>query len=296
MTGHSNLIPPVAPLLGTRRLSGGMPWVIAIMTALAMLAMAAALVLTPAATALSGQIAGRATIQIVQPDALVRRADVAELRRLLAEEPYVVAVRSLPEEETARLAERWLGEGLSQSDLPLPALIDVDVVRSDDATMDRLGAAVRSAVPEARVIPHAEWLGPVARIMSAIGWIAAAIAAMLISCAAVVAVLAVRAALSAQRPMIDILHLVGATDVQVARLFQRLAARDVMAGAILGAVAAVCLSLLVVWQTRGLVAGLAEGTGGLASVVWILLVPPLVIAVAILASRIAVIRALGELP
>lgn len=296
MTGHSNLIPPVAPLLGTRRLSGGMPWVIAIMTALAMLAMAAALVLTPAATALSGQIAGRATIQIVQPDALVRRADVAELRRLLAEEPYVVAVRSLPEEETARLAERWLGEGLSQSDLPLPALIDVDVVRSDDATMDRLGAAVRSAVPEARVIPHAEWLGPVARIMSAIGWIAAAIAAMLISCAAVVAVLAVRAALSAQRPMIDILHLVGATDVQVARLFQRLVARDVMAGAILGAVAAVCLSLLVVWQTRGLVAGLAEGTGGLASVVWILLVPPLVIAVAILASRIAVIRALGELP
>lgn len=296
MTGHSNLIPPVAPLLGTRRLSGGMPWVIAIMTALAMLAMAAALVLTPAATALSGQIAGRATIQIVQPDALVRRADVAELRRLLAEEPYVVAVRSLPEEETARLAERWLGEGLSQSDLPLPALIDVDVVRSDDATMGRLGAAVRSAVPEARVIPHAEWLGPVARMMSAIGWIAAAIAAMLISCAAVVAVLAVRAALSAQRPMIDILHLVGATDVQVARLFQRLVARDVMAGAILGAVAAVCLSLLVVWQTRGLVAGLAEGTGGLASVVWILLVPPLVIAVAILASRIAVIRALGELP
>lgn len=296
MTGHSNLIPPVAPLLGTRRLSGGMPWVIAIMTALAMLAMAAALVLTPAATALSGQIAGRATIQIVQPDALVRRADVAELRRLLAEEPYVVAVRSLPEEETARLAERWLGEGLSQSDLPLPALIDVDVVRSDDATMARLGAAVRSAVPEARVIPHAEWLGPVARMMSAIGWIAAAIAAMLISCAAVVAVLAVRAALSAQRPMIDILHLVGATDVQVARLFQRLVARDVMAGAILGAVAAVCLSLLVVWQTRGLVAGLAEGTGGLASVVWILLVPPLVIAVAILASRIAVIRALGELP
>lgn len=296
MTGHSNLIPPVAPLLGTRRLSGGMPWVIAIMTALAMLAMAAALVLTPAATALSGQIAGRATIQIVQPDALVRRADVAELRRLLAEEPYVVAVRSLPEEETARLAERWLGEGLSQSDLPLPALIDVDVVRSDDATMGRLGAAVRSAVPEARVIPHAEWLGPVARMMSAIGWIAAAIAAMLISCAAVVAVLAVRAALSAQRPMIDILHLVGATDVQVARLFQRLVARDVMAGAILGAVAAVCLSLLVVWQMRGLVAGLAEGAGGLASVVWILLVPPLVIAVAILASRIAVIRALGELP
>ncbi len=296
MTGHSNLIPPVAPLLGTRRLSGGMPWVIAIMTALAMLAMAAALVLTPAATALSGQIAGRATIQIVQPDALVRRADVAELRRLLAEEPYVVAVRSLPEEETARLAERWLGEGLSQSDLPLPALIDVDVVRSDDATMARLGAAVRSGVPEARVIPHAEWLGPVARMMSAIGWIAAAIAAMLISCAAVVAVLAVRAALSAQRPMIDILHLVGATDVQVARLFQRLVARDVMAGAILGAVAAVCLSLLVVWQTRGLVAGLAEGAGGLASVVWILLVPPLVIAVAMLASRIAVIRALGELP
>ena len=296
MNGGSILTAGASAPLGTRRLSGAMPWVIAMMTGLAMLATAAALVLTPAATALSGQIAGRATIQLVQPDPLVRRAEVAELRRMLADEPYVTAVRTLPEEETARLAERWLGEGISQADLPLPALIDVDVVRSDEATIARLGAAVRAATPEARVIPHAEWLGPVAGMMNAIGWIAAAIAAMLIVCAAVVAVLAVRAALSAQRPMIDILHLVGATDVQVARLFQRLVARDVIAGAALGAIVALGLALLVAWQTRGMAAGLADGAGGMASIVWMLLVPPLVIAVAILSSRIAVIRALRELP
>lgn len=296
MNGGSILTAGAAAPLGTRRLSGAMPWVIAMMTGLAMLATAAALVLTPAATALSGQIAGRATIQLVQPDPLVRRADVAELRQMLADEPYVTAVRTLPEEETARLAERWLGEGISQADLPLPALIDVDVVRSDQATIARLGAAVRAATPEARVIPHAEWLGPVAGMMNAIGWIAAAIAAMLIVCAAVVAVLAVRAALSAQRPMIDILHLVGATDVQVARLFQRLVARDVIAGAALGAIVALGLALLVAWQTRGMAAGLADGAGGMASIVWMLLVPPIVIAIAILASRIAVIRALRELP
>lgn len=296
MTGSASLTIGAAVPLGTRRLSGGMPWVIAMMTALAMLATAAALVLTPAATALSGQIAGRATIQLVQPDPLVRRADVAELRRMLADEPYVTAIHTLPEAETARLAERWLGEGVGDADLPLPALIDVDVVRSDEATMARLNAAVRAAVPEARVIPHAEWLGPVAGMMSAIGWIAAAIAALLIGCAAVVAVLAVRAALSAQRPMIDILHLVGATDVQVARLFQKLVARDVIAGALLGGIVAIGLALLVVWQTRGLVSGLADGAGGVASLGWMVLVPPLVIAVAIFSSRIAVIRVLGELP
>ncbi len=296
MNGGSILTAGASAPLGTRRLSGAMPWVIAMMTGLAMLATAAAFVLTPAATALSGQIAGRATIQLVQPDPLVRRAEVAELRRMLADEPYVTAVRTLPEAETARLAERWLGEGISQADLPLPALIDVDVVRSDEATIARLGAAVRAATPEARVIPHAEWLGPVAGMMNAIGWIAAGIAAMLIVCAAVVAVLAVRAALSAQRPMIDILHLVGATDVQVARLFQRLVARDVIAGAALGAIVALGLALLVAWQTRGMAAGLADGAGGMASIVWMLLVPPLVIAIAILSSRIAVIRALRELP
>jgi cell division transport system permease protein len=296
VNGGSILTIGASAPLGTRRLSGAMPWVIAMMTGLAMLATAAALVLTPAATALSGQIAGRATIQLVQPDPLVRRAEVAELRRMLADEPYVTAVRTLPEAETARLAERWLGEGISQADLPLPALIDVDVVRSDEATIARLGAAVRAATPEARVIPHAEWLGPVAGMMNAIGWIAAAIAAMLIVCAAVVAVLAVRAALSAQRPMIDILHLVGATDVQVARLFQRLVARDVIAGSALGAIVALGLALLVAWQTRGMAAGLADGAGGMASIVWMLLVPPLVIAIAILSSRIAVIRALRELP
>jgi cell division transport system permease protein len=284
-------------ILSNRDTGGAMPWIIAVMTCLAMLGLAAALSLAPAAASLSGQIAGRATIQIVEPDVTARRAAVAAVRDAVRDQPYVMDFRVVPEAELAGMASQWLGEGVRETGLPLPALIDVDLVPGDSADgIVRLQAAVRQSVPAARVIAHADWLGPVAGLIQTIGWLAAIIAFLLVIAAAAVAMVSARAALAAQRPTIEVLHMVGATDVQIARLFQRRTARDVSAGAALGGVVALAIILLIAWQMQGVAAGLAGETAGPLQFLWLLLVPPLVLVVAVVTARLGVLRALRLMP
>lgn len=284
-------------VLSNRDIGGPMPWIVAVMTCLAMLGLAAALTLAPAAASLSGQISGRATIQIVEPDVTARRAAVAAVRNAVRDQPYVMDLRTVPESELAGMASQWLGEGVSETGLPLPALVDVDLVPGDNgAGLARLRSVVSQSVPAARVIAHADWLGPVAGLIRLIGGIAAIIALLLVLAAAAVAMVSARAALAAQRPTIDVLHMVGATDVQIARLFQRRTARDVLAGVALGGVFALAIVLGVAWQMQGVVSGLVGDAPAPLHFLWLLLVPPLVLAVAVVTARIAVLRALRRMP
>ena len=122
-------------LLPEGRLSGPMPWVIAIMMFLTALAAAAGMGLASAATRLDDQIGGRVTIQIVEADPARRQAQAAAAARAIENFPGVVAVRLVPEEEIHRLLEPWLGTGGLESDIPVPALIDVDLTPEGHAAL-----------------------------------------------------------------------------------------------------------------------------------------------------------------
>ena len=294
MTDHPGQTPAKTPALlppnaGWR---GPVPWMVAVMTALAMLGLVAALSLGPAANDLSGQIAGRATVQLAIADPLARRAEVMRLRTALEELPYVRDVHTVPESELRAAAAQWLGEDSSDDSLALPALIDVDLVA--DGGVARLRADVARLSREARVIAHADWLGPVAGLMRSIAWLAAAAALMLGLIAVGIAMLAARSALASQQATITILHLVGATDAQIARLFQAQVARDTGFGALAGGLAGLAATVLVLWQLTGLTSGLATSGNNGVALAAALAVPPLVVIVAVAAARWSVLRALGE--
>ena len=277
---------------------GPAPWVVAVMSALALLALALAAALAPAATALGQQIAGRATVQIVEGDPISRREAVAATRRLLADAPYVAAVRTVPEAELTAMAERWLGEGVRETGLPLPALIDVDLIAGGNpATLAQLRRDVAANITGARVVAHADWLAPVGQLFRSLSWIAGILAVLLLLASGAVAVLTVRATLAAQRGTIDILHLVGATDTQIARLFQRQVARDMAVGVALGALVALVIAVVIGWQLSGIAAGLLTGgrQGWLGSL-WLLLVAPLFVLLTVLTTRWTVLRALRAMP
>jgi cell division transport system permease protein len=287
-----------APSLLLPGLGGGpAPWVVSVMSALALLALALAAALSPAANALGNQIAGRATVQIVEGDPISRREAVAATRRLLVDAPYVAAIRIVPEDELAAMAERWLGEGVRETGLPLPALIDVDLIAGGNATaLARLRRDVEANVTGARIVAHADWLGPVGALFRSLAWIALVLAFILLAASGAVAVLTVRAMLAAQRGTLDILHLVGATDMQIARLFQRQVAREMGAGVALGAVVALVIAALISWQLQGITAGLLQDTGGSWSLLLLLLVAPLFVVLTVLTTRWTVLRALRAMP
>jgi cell division transport system permease protein len=122
-------------------------------------------------------------------------------------------------------------------------LVTVDLAPQADAAL--IGRRIEQAVPGARFVAHGEALGPLLRSLSALKWLALGLVGLMAIATAAAVVLAARGALDTHRATIEIMHGIGATDLQVTRLFQRKIALDALSGSLAGgAVAALVLLLL----------------------------------------------------
>ena len=281
-------------LLPEGRLAGPMPWVIAIMMFLTVLAAAAGLGLGGAAASLGAGLGNRVTIQILEPNPDRREAEAARAVERLRRLPEVETVRRLSAKEMADLLEPWLGAGGLEGDLPIPAMIDAKLIPG--ARADAVRNPVTAAAPSARIDDNGQWLAPLARLISALKWLALGLVALMIGATAATVVLAARAALDTHRGTIEVLHLMGATDIQVARLFQRRIALDALFGGIVG-LAAAALALLVIGERIGALGSDLIGSANLPGTSWIALalLPVLGVGLATLVARATILRALGRM-
>lgn len=300
------IIPARAPahereLLPEGRLSGPMPWVIAIMLFLTLLAAAAGLSLVRAADDVGRDLAGRVTIQIADPDPASRADKARRIARALDGQAYVARVAPVDEAKLKDMMRDWIGDAGLAADLPIPALIDVDLASGDDADgLTRLRAAVAKVAPDAGVEPHADWLGAVARLIRSLAWIAGALMAMMAGATIATVTLATRGALNTHYATIEILHLIGSTDRQIARLFQRRIAMDATFGCTIGFLVAFIVVTFVGWQFRDVGAGLLQ-TGGTIrdGIGWqwlvLLMLPIAGVGIAMLTARLTITRALHRI-
>jgi cell division transport system permease protein len=283
-------------LLPEGRLAGPMPWVIAIMMFLTVLAAAAGIGLAGAAARLDDQIGSRVTVQIVEANARLRAAQAetaaAEIRRF----PGVIAVHQVSDSEIARLLEPWIGPGGVENDLPVPALIDVDLSAAGRQQLDALRDALAAVVPTARVDDNAQWLAPLASLIGALKWLAAGLVLLMVGATTATVVLAARAALDTHRATIEILHLMGATDVQVARLFQRRIALDALFGGLVGFMLAGAVLIALGDRVAALGSELL-GSAAIPAEGWATLfaLPLLGVLLAMLVARLTILRALGKM-
>jgi len=282
-------------VLDDRRGTRAMTWIMAIMLFLTVLAAALGLGTVNAAGTLDRQLAGRLTVQVVTADPAVRDRDA---RAALAALEQMPAVRRAEMVDRARLTEMlrpWLGDASSDADVPIPALIDVDLSVPSEEAAARVAAGVRAAAPTARVDSQSRWLSPVAGFMRTLIYAAAAMVLLMAAATTAVVLLAARAGLETHRDTIAILHMLGSTDVQVARLFQRRIALDTMVGGALGTLAAMLAIWLLLRQMTALGSELLSA-GALTQGDWLLLalLPMLFAAVATVAARIAVLGRLRQ--
>lgn len=283
-------------LLPEGRLTGPMPWVLAIMMFLTVLAAAAGLGLANAARSLDADIGNRITVQIVEanPDrreAQARRA-VARLETL----PGVTSVNRVSDEEMARLLEPWIGSAGLEAELPVPAIIDAELTAAADRDLASIKASLVAVAPSARVDDNAQWLAPLAKLIAALKWLAAGLVLLMVGATAATVVLAARASLDTYRSTIEVLHLMGSTDVQIARLFQRRIALDALFGGTVG-FAAAAIVLLVIGRRIGALGSELLGSAGLPLTSWIVLaaLPVAGVVLAMLVARFTILRALGRL-
>jgi cell division transport system permease protein len=281
-------------LLPEGRLAGPMPWVIAIMMFLTVLAAAAGLGLGGAAASLGADIGNRVTVQILEPNPDRREAEAAAAVERLRRLPEVTSVRRLSSAEMADLLAPWLGSGGVEADLPIPAMIDAQLIPG--ARADALRPTLAAVAPSARIDENSDWLAPLARLIAALKWLALGLVLLMIGATAATVVLAARAALDTHRGTIEVLHLMGATDIQVARLFQRRIALDALFGGIVG-FAAAALALLAIGERIGALGSDLLGSANLPAASWVALaaLPMLGVGLAMLVARATILRALGRM-
>jgi len=283
-------------LLPGGRLAGPMPWIIAIMMFLTVLAAAAGLGLGAAVRSMSADLAGRASVQVVEADAQVRAQLAA---RTLAALRSSNSVRAADPVDPAALADQlrpWLGDAATSGDLPVPALIDVMLTPGDaEAKIGGLRRLLANLSPKLRIEPHAAFLLPLAGLLTALGWLSAGVVLLMILATGAVVVLAARGAHDSHRGTIDVLHLMGSTDVQIARLFQRRIGLDALMGSALGFSFAAFVILLIGLRLAATGSDLI-GAVELDMRGWLILValPIFGVVLATLAARWTVLRALGR--
>jgi cell division transport system permease protein len=235
-------------------------------------------------------------LQVVEPNPDRREVDTLRLVSELSRMTAVQQVERVPDAEITALLKPWLGDAGADADLPVPVLIDVTLRSNDARQLDAVKAAAAAISPLVRVDQHAQWLAPLAALLSSLVWLSLLLVMLMAIAAAAAVVLTARAALNTHRATIEVLHLMGATDVQVARLFQRRIALDALFGGLLGLVLAGIVLLLV----GGRLSAIGSDLLGSAQIGWLgwlvlLLMPLLGAGLATLSARFTVVRALRKM-
>lgn len=286
-----------AHLLPQARLGGPVPWVIAIMTALTVLAVGGALALANLAAGARGELAGSATIQIIAADPQQRADQTARVVDLLSRRPTVERYRVVSEAEIAQLLEPWLGSGEAVEAVPLPALIDVTFARgAGEEELAALERAIAALAPAARIDAQEVWLAPVLDALESLRLLAFALIVLLAVTGMAAVWLAARNALDGNRETIEIVHLLGGSDEQIARVFQRSILFDAVAGGALGLALGTSAILLLGGRFAALDSGMVAG-GTLVAGDWaiIALVPLFAVAIAVYTARMTVLSSLRKL-
>ncbi len=230
------------------------PFTIAPMAYLAILALALALALNALVERWDDGLADVLTVQVPPgPDAAATAERVERARAALLATPGVLSAEPLSTAELERLLGPWLDTAALEA-LPLARLIDARVDPGAAPDLTRLRAAVSAAVPGASVDDHSLWLSDLERLAGLVRMIALGILATVGAAAAATIVSVTRAGLAIARPVVELLHVLGATDQLLARQFQWHAMSLTLRGGLIG--------LVLAMLTLGLLLGLGGAVSG----------------------------------
>jgi cell division transport system permease protein len=208
--------------------------VVAIMTFLASITTGAVLLVSASAAEWQSEVASEITIQVKPLAGRDLDRDAAAVADAMRAQPGIVEVRPFTKQESAKLLEPWLGSGLSFDDLPVPRVIVARVAPGTTLDLAALRSRVTQASPSATVDDHRAWIERMrsmtgATVFAGIGILALVIIATIISVS-----FATRGAMASNRPIVEVLHFVGAGDRYIANRFQRHFLRLGLQGGVIG--------------------------------------------------------------
>lgn len=288
---------PTIPI-GRSGIGRYVPWIVAPMAYLAVLALAVSVVLTSLIGVWDAGLSGQLTIQIpAQPDDLAESRAIAAALEIVESVPGVTDAALLDPERSRALLEPWLGTSGALETLRLPLLIDVSTEAEATVDVPALAERLAGAVAGAEVTDHDAWMANLLNVAGTLRLVAWAVVASVGVAAAVTVVFVTRAGLSIHRGTLDVLHVLGASDGFIARQFQRHAFLAVVQGGLAGLLLAGGTLVLLQREVAALDSGLMPALD-LPPLVWVtmVLIPLALGALALVTARATVFLMLAREP
>jgi cell division transport system permease protein len=284
-----------APFLPDRdSRDGALIFVVATLCFLACLTALSVLAANRAARGWTEQLSGEVTV-IIRPKANeTPDGAAARAAETLAGVPGVVEARALEKEKAEALVAPWLGDLEDLGDLPVPRLVAVKLDRKAPPATAALDRALRLQGLDAVVDDHSVWMADIKRAARIAQGFGAAVFLLIAAAAGAVVAFATRAGLAARREVVEVLHLSGAEDVFIAKLFQVRFARMAATAGLFGAGGAAIIGGLM------RIAGGGEGLTPILPIRWVDLLaclpaPLAAAAVAAVAARLTAQALIREL-
>jgi cell division transport system permease protein len=229
----------MSPIVPRASISGrALVAVVAIMTFLASITTGTVFLVSASAAEWQSEVASEITVQVRPSAGRDLERDVTAAAEAMRTQPGIVQVKPFSKDDSAKLLEPWLGSGLSIEQLPVPRVVVARVQPGTTLDLVALRRAVTQVAPSASVDDHRAWIERMrsmtgATVFAGIGILVLVIAATIISVS-----FATRGAMAANRPIVEVLHFVGAGDRYIANHFLRHFLRLGLEGGVIGGGAA----------------------------------------------------------
>jgi cell division transport system permease protein len=229
----------MSPIVPRASISGrALVAVVAIMTFLASITTGTVFLVSASAAEWQSEVASEITVQVRPQTGRDLDRDVTAAAEAMRTQPGIVQVKPFSKDDSAKLLEPWLGSGLSIEQLPVPRVVVARVQPGTTLDLASLRRAVTQVAPSASVDDHRAWIERMrsmtgATVFAGIGILVLVIAATIISVS-----FATRGAMAANRPIVEVLHFVGAGDRYIANHFLRHFLRLGLEGGVIGGGAA----------------------------------------------------------
>jgi cell division transport system permease protein len=195
--------------------------VVAIMTFLASLTIGAVMLVRAAASDWQSEVAREATIQIRPMAGRDIEDDIGRAVIIARSFAGIDDVRPYSREESTGLLEPWLGAARALADLPVPRVIAVRFAPGAPPDLAQLRQALVEQVPSASLDDHREFVARMRTVTRTV--VAGGVGVLLLVVIATMlsVTFATRGAMATNRPVVEVLHFVGAKNSFIAGHFQR---------------------------------------------------------------------------
>ena len=218
--------------------------IIAIMTFLASLTTGVVMLVSAAANEWQADVAREFTIQIRPVAGHDIEIEVVKAAVIARASAGIAEVRPYSKEETTRLLEPWLGSGLQIDDLPVPRLIVVRITPGAAPDLAQLRQTLAEQIPGLSLDDHRGFVDRMRAMTRAVVVLGIGVLLLVLAATVLSLAFATRAAIATNRPVIEVLHLIGAKDSFIARHFQQHFLRLGLEGGLIGSGSAVALFAL----------------------------------------------------